>query len=167
MRKVNYLQNPTEEILRLMIYMSEEGVYVFGYDDLADNTSKWDNLFTDIDDALEFCQDNYKTDSGHWISIEEPYINCQHDWIQRVRVKDRESGTPKWGQFEQLINDRWIDISRTENVNSFAGLTGNERLFITGLLTEFENSVKTDKVNAEKILKALQWDEPSLKKILQ
>jgi len=166
MRKVIYLQNPTQDILRLMIYMSEEGVYVFGYDDLADNSSKCDNLFNDIAEALEFCQDNYNLGNENWISIEEPYLNCQHDWIGRVKVKDKESGKPKWGQFEQLINGHWTDISKTEKVMSFKGMTGNERLFITGLLTEFENSVKTNKINAEKILRSLQWDEPSLKKML-
>ena len=79
----------------------------------------------------------------------------------------KEKGEPKWGQFEQFSNGRWTEITQSEKVNSFEGMTGNERLFTAGLLTEFERSLKTDKLNAEKILRALQWDEPSLKKILQ
>ena len=167
MRRVTYIQNTTDDIVRLMIYKSDEGVYVFGFDDLADTSSKWDNLFQDLEEALEFCQETYNVDSEKWINIEGPQINCQHDWIERTRIKGKEKGEPKWGQFEQFSNGRWTEITQSEKVNSFEGMTGNERLFTAGLLTEFERSLKTDKLNAEKILRALQWDEPSLKKILQ
>jgi len=57
MRRVAYIQNPTDDIVRLMIYKSEEGFYVFCFDDLADNASKQDNLFQDFGEALEFCQE--------------------------------------------------------------------------------------------------------------
>jgi len=167
MRRVNYLQNPTGDIVRLMIYKSDEGVYVFGFDDLADTSSKWDNLFDDLEEAFEFCQDTYNTDNANWINIEDPYTDCQHDWIERVRIKGKEEGRPQWDQFEQLINGRWTEIAKSEKVNSFGEMTGNERLFASGLLTEFKKSLTTDKPNAEKIVRALQCDEPSLKKILQ
>jgi biofilm protein TabA len=150
-----------------MIYKSDEGVYVFGFDDLADNASKADNLFEDLEEALEFCQEKYNADNDRWINIEDPQMNCQHDWIQRVRIKGKEEGKPEWGQFEQLINGRWTKISKEEKVNSFGAMTGNERLWVSGLMTEFDKSLKKDKSNAERILRALQWDEPSLKKILQ
>jgi hypothetical protein len=172
MRLVTYVQNPTDDTVRLMIYKSEEGIYVFGFDDLADNASKWDNLFQDLDEALEFCNHAYNVDNDKWIKIEDPQSNRQHDWIERVRIKGKEKGQPQWGQFEQLINGRWTngrwtEISQHAKVKSFGGMTGNEKLFIAGLLTALEKSLKRDKVNAEQILRALQWDESSLKKILQ
>jgi hypothetical protein len=167
MRRVNYLQNPIDDIVRLMIYKSDEGVYLFGFDDLADNGSKSDNLFKDLEEALEFCQENYNADNDRWIDIQDPQTNCQHDWIERVRIRGKEKGKPEWGQFEQLIKGRWTEILKAEKVNSFGGMTGNERLLVSGLMTEFDKSLKKDKSNAERILRALQWDEPSLKKILQ
>ncbi len=167
MRRINYLQTPTDDILRLMIYKSDEGVYVFGFDDLADTPSKLDYLYDDLEGALEFCQDTYNVDNDKWINIEDPWTNCQHDWIERVRIKGKEEGEPKWGQFEQQINGRWRVIPKSDKVDSFSGMTGNERLFAAGLLTEFEKSLKTDKLNAEKILRALQLDEPTLKKMVQ
>jgi hypothetical protein len=165
MRRLSYLLRPTDDTVRLMIYESSDGIYVFGYDDLADNASKWDNLFENIEDALEFCEEKYKAES--WISIDAPTENCQHDWIQKVRIKAKENGKPEWGHFEQFINGRWTEISKDDKINSFGGMTGNERLWISGLMDVFDKSLKKDKQNAERILRALQWDEPSLKKILQ
>jgi hypothetical protein len=167
MRRVAYIQKPTDDIVRLMIYKSDEGVYVFGFDDLADTTSKWDKLFQDLEEALEFCQEAYSSDNDKWINIEDPQINCQHDWIGKTRIKGKENGKPEWGQFEQLNNGRWTEVSKNEKIKSFGGMTGNERLFTSGLVTEFDKSIKTDKLNAEKILRALKWDEASLKKILE
>lgn len=167
MRRVAYLQNPTDDTVRLMIYKSDEGVYVFGFDDLADTSSKWDYLYDDLEGALEFCKDTYNVDNDKWISIEDPWADCQHDWIEKTRIKGKEKDKPQWGQFEQLVNGRWTEVLKNEKLKSFEGMTGNERLFIAGLMTEFDKSIKTDKLNAEKLLRALQWDEPSLKKILQ
>ncbi len=148
-----------------MIYESREGVYVFGYDDLADSASKWDNLFENMEDALEFCQDRYNADG--WISIDAPTENCQHDWIQKIRIKGKEKGKPEWGHFEQLINGQWKGISKDEKVKSFGGMADNEKLWVSGLVDDFDRSLKKDKQNAERILRALQWAESSLKKILQ
>jgi hypothetical protein len=167
MRRVNYLQNPTDDIVRLMVYKSDKGVFVFGFDDLADNASTVDNLFEDLEEALGFCQEKYNADNDRWINIEDPQLNCQYDWIGRVRIKGKEEGKPEWGQFEQFINGRWTEISKDETINSFGGMTGNERLWVSGLMDVFDKSLKKDKQNAERILSALQWDEPSLKKILQ
>lgn len=164
MRSVNYLQNPSDDIVRLMIYKSDEGVYVFVFDDLADNASKSDNLFQDLEEALEFCQENYNADNDSWINIEDPNIGCQHDWIEKTRIKGKETGNPQWAQFEQLIDGRWTEIFKNEKVNSFEGMTGNERLSVFGLLNEFDKSKKSDKKNAEKILRAMNWDETSMKK---
>jgi hypothetical protein len=150
-----------------MIYKSNDGVYVFGFDDLADTSSKWDSIFQNLEEAFKFCKETYNVDNDKWINIEDPQTNCRHDWIERTRIIGEEKGEPNWGQFEQFSNGRWIEISQGEKVNSFEGMTGNERLFAAGLLTEFEKSLKTDKLNTERILRALQWDEPSLKKILQ
>ena len=161
MRRVIYIQNPTDDIVCLMIFKSDDGVYVFGFDDLADTSAKWDNLFQDLEEALEFCQETYNADNDNWINIEDPQINCQHDWIEKTRIIGKAKGEPQWGQFEQFTNGRWTEILRSGKVNSFGGMTRNERLFTAGLLTEFEKSFKTDKLNAEKILTALQWDESS------
>lgn len=165
MRKLAFI-NIIDEIRKLMIYQSNEGVFLFGYDCLQDTSSKWDNWFMTVEEAEEYCQDVYKVDNDKWISISDPFENCQHDFIIPTRVKGRGTGKPEYGKLQTLINNKWVDIDNRDKYNSLDGLTGNERLFVTGLIDEFDRAKKNDKTKARQILMALELDKKSIERIV-
>jgi hypothetical protein len=165
MRKLAFI-DIIDEIRKLMIYQSDEGVFVFGYDCLQETSSKWDNWFMTVEEAVEYCQDVYKIDDNKWISISDPLENCQHDFIMPTRVKGLETGNPEYGKFQTLIDNKWVDIDSNDRYNSLDGLTGNERLFVTGLIYEFDRAKKNDKTKARQILMALEFDEKSIERIV-
>ena len=51
-------------------------------------------------------------------------------------------------------------------VDGIGGMTGNERLFVTGLMDEFDKALKNDKDKARLILELLGFDKPSIDKIV-
>ena len=51
-------------------------------------------------------------------------------------------------------------------VSGLNAMTVNERLYATGLIDEFDKSLKSDKIKAIKILELLQVDQPSIDKIV-
>ena len=150
-----------------MLYDSADGVYVFGYDCLQDTASVWDYLQDTIEDAEVFCTDEYHLDSNNWILIADPLVNCQDDFIMPTRVKGKERGNPEWGHFQTLIAGHWLDIDIMDKTQSFSGMTVNERLFVSGLVDEFEKSRISDKLNAKRILRSLEVDEPSIELIVK
>ncbi len=135
-----------------MLYECLDGVYVFGYDCLQDAGSISDYLQYTLEAAEEFCKDEYGVDSNDWISIADPIDNCQDDFILPTRVKGRERGNPEWGHFQTLVNGHWVDLATSSKTQSFEGLTFNERLFVTGLMEEFELALQNDSVKADKML---------------
>ena len=163
MRKVAFV-NVVDETLKLMIYQCDEGIYLFGYECIQDASSKWDNWFEDLETAAQYCRD--KIDDNDWILISDPCTDCQHDFIMPTRIKGRDSGKPEYGKFETLVNRRWIDQSPSNEHKSLNGLTGNERLFVTGLIDEFDNAKRHDKSKARQILKALDFDDKSIQRIV-
>lgn len=165
MRKVAFV-NIVDETLKVMIYRSDEGVFLFGYDCIQDAPAQWDSWYQDVEKAERYCRDNYQIDDDKWILISDPCEYCQHDFIMPTRIKGHDSGKPEYGKFETLINKRWVDVSLSEKFQSVSGLTGNERLFITGLVDEFDNAKRDNKSKARKILKALDFDEKSIQRIL-
>jgi len=165
MRKITFIDQP-DETKKLMIYKSSDGIYLFGYDCVQDSASAWDIWFENLDEAYEYCIDKYNIDINDWIIISDPIENCQHDFILPTKVKGKDQGEPKWGQFQKNVNSNWIDIDNNEKYLDFNGLTGNERLFISGLIYEFENAKLVDKTNAIKILKLLKFDNDSILKII-
>ena len=104
MRLTANIKQQNSEIVRLMIYDSEDGVYLFGYDSEIDSSALWDYWFENIDDAYESCLEDYGITKSDWKEIPDPLENCQHDWIQPVRIKGRNIGNPEWGKFEKLID---------------------------------------------------------------
>jgi hypothetical protein len=72
MRKVAYLKNPVDSIVKLMLYQTAKGVNIFGYDDLSDGPAKWDIFIADLEGALEFCFDEYGLKNDNWIDIKDP-----------------------------------------------------------------------------------------------
>lgn len=107
MRLKANIKQTDSDLKRLMIYDSEDGVYLFGYDKDSDSSAIWDNLFENVEYAIEASQE-YGVNQNNWQEISDPLKNCQHDWIEPVRVKGREIGNPEWGKFEKLVNDKWI-----------------------------------------------------------
>ena len=164
MRKIIY-PDPTGETKKLMIYEALDGIYLFGYDCLQDSSSIWDNWFLTLNEVHEYCSEIYNINNEDWVIISEPVENCQHDYILPTKVIGKETGKPKWGEFQTLIDDQWVATNQSKCL-SFAGLTGNERLYVSGLISEFENAKVTDKTNAIKILKALKFDESSIEQIV-
>lgn len=155
-----------DEIRKVLIFESGEGVYLFGYDCLQDTSSKWDNWYTTVEEAKEYCKDIYHIDNDKWIAIAEPLEFCQHDFILPTKIKGRETSKLQYGKFQTLVNGKWVDIENVEKCLSFDGLTGNERLFLTGLNNEYDLAKKKDKIKARKILKALEFDEESIDRLL-
>ena len=57
-------------------------------------------------------------------------------------------------------------IRQIEKIDGLVGMTVNERLFVSGLMNEFDKCVKHDKTRAKQILRWLKVDEPSIDKIV-
>lgn len=52
------------------------------------------------------------------------------------------------------------------NINGIGGMTVNERLYISGLIDEFDSALENDKNKAKFILELLKVDDLSIEKIL-
>lgn len=166
MRKVAFTSGH-DTIKKVMLYECADGVYVFGYDCLQDTASISDYLQDTVEDAEDFCEEEYNINSSDWILIAAPLDNCQHDFILPTKVKGKENGNAKWGYFQTLVDNRWVDIGTSDRTQDFGGMTVNERLFVSGLINEFDNSKINDKTKAKQILSALQVDEPSIALIVK
>ena len=57
-------------------------------------------------------------------------------------------------------------IKAAERVEGIGGMTVNERLFVSGLMPEFEDALQTDKTKAKQILRLLKVDETSIQTIV-
>jgi len=110
MRIIAEVKKINSPIKRLMIYESNEGVYLFGFDTIEDSHSNWDEWYETIDEAKEECNDRYGIEFTNWTEIPDPMEDCQHDWINPVRVKGRNMGTLDWTTFEKLNCGKWIEL---------------------------------------------------------
>lgn len=63
-----------------------------------------------------------------------------------------------------MTNDEILQAVR--RVEGLEEMTVNERLYVSGLMNEFDKSKKHDKVKAAYILELLKVDKPSIYKIL-
>ena len=57
-------------------------------------------------------------------------------------------------------------IKAISKVEGIGGMTFNERLYVCGLMDEFDNALIKDKDKAKKILELLSVDKPSTDKIV-
>lgn len=57
-------------------------------------------------------------------------------------------------------------LQAVRQVEGLGGMTVNERLYVSGLMNEFDKSKKKDKAKAAFILESLQVDKASIDKIL-
>ena len=58
-------------------------------------------------------------------------------------------------------------IEAIKKVNGISGMTVNERLYVTGLMPEFDKYRKSDKEKAKRILELLRVDSVSIDAILK
>ena len=58
-------------------------------------------------------------------------------------------------------------IAAINIVDGLGGMTVNERLYVTGLLSEFDKCRKSDKEKAKRILELLRVDKLSIEKIVK
>lgn len=112
MRKYAYLKKPLkcdegEYIYKIMLYQSEEGVYLFGYCSLDAVIGSSDRFYFLLEDLYEEWND--LIDEKGWIDIEDPLPNCQHDAFIPIRIKGRDVGKPEWGKYEVLKNGSWVE----------------------------------------------------------
>ncbi|RNL51331.1 hypothetical protein [Pedobacter jejuensis] len=57
-------------------------------------------------------------------------------------------------------------IKAISKVEGIGGMTVNERLYVCGLMDEFDKALIVDKNKAKKILELLGVDKPSIEKIV-
>ena len=162
MRKIAFISEQNKEnIKKVMIYENNSGVYLFGYDTILDCNALFDEWYEYLNDAEESCEREYNIKSEDWISISDPQDFCNIDYIMPVRIKGRDIGKPEFDCWEILLNGKWQSFQPPYETNE-TGLTGNEKLFLSGLLEEFEQAKTYDKAKAIKILEALQFDKVSI-----
>ena len=58
------------------------------------------------------------------------------------------------------------EIYRKADNTEIKGTTVNERLYLSGLMDVYDNAIKTNKLKAREIFKALKVDEYSINKII-
>lgn len=112
MRKYAYLKSPEKHdaetyIHKIMLYESEEGIYLFEYSSPDAVLCISDLFYESLDDLYDEWND--LIDERGWIDLDDPLPFCQHDAFLPIRVKGREKGTPEWGRFEILLNESWVD----------------------------------------------------------
>ena len=139
MRKIAFVKKE-DSVRKLMIYESDKGFYLFGFDCVEDNPCVWDLFFLELGEAEEEANDKYEIAADDWINIAEPALGSQHDLIAKYRFNDKSY--------------------------TFGAWTANERLFLTGLRAELDRSIANDKSNAIKILKSLLFDSKSIDLII-
>lgn len=108
MRRVALNPRPRSEIRRVILYQSDDGVYLFLSKTEDDAGSFADEWYASVDDAEAESEERFGITEDMWVEVPDPRPGCQADWIAPVRVRGRESGKPEWGVLERLVNDEWM-----------------------------------------------------------
>ena len=112
MRKYAFLKEPLkysegESVWKIMLYESEEGVYLFEYCSPDAVQCSSDRFYDSPEDLYEDWND--LIDERGWIEIEDPLPDCQHDAFIPLRIKGRNAGKPEWGRYETLKEGKWVE----------------------------------------------------------
>ena len=110
MRKIATVKNDHPTIKQVMIYETEDGVYVFPFASLEDGSGIGDEWYQSLNEADAMCESEYGINGNDWKYIDDPLEDCQDDWIAPVRIKGRDIGKPEWGNFERLEDGVWKDF---------------------------------------------------------
>jgi len=111
MRKWAYISQESE-YRKVMIYPSDEGVYVFLYNSPDAVFCSSDEYYENEEEALADWED--KVGPNGWYTIDDPLPYCQHDSTLPIRVKGRDIGKPLWGRYEILVDGEWKEY-QTQN----------------------------------------------------
>ncbi len=112
MRKYAYLKQPFRNasgnpVIKIMVYESEEGIFLFAYDRADAQMCCFDYQYESLKDLYE--EWNERIDQRGWTGIEDPLDGCQHDAFLPIRIKGRDIGKPEWGTWEILENGKWVE----------------------------------------------------------
>ena len=112
MRRYAYLKEPLQrgdgnEIFKVMLCETEEGVYLFEYRSPDAVLCSSDLLYDSAEEL--YAEWDERIDERGWIALEDPLPGCQHDAFLPVRVKGRDTGKPEWGKWETLVDGRWVE----------------------------------------------------------
>lgn len=111
MRQIAVIENPLTEVVRLLVYITEEdGTSLYEYTTLEDGPCEYDHWFENEKQSYQYCEEKYGVPVGQWRTISDPVEHGQHDWIKPVRMKGRNTGKPDWGVYEQLVDGEWVEI---------------------------------------------------------
>lgn len=106
--KEPYYTNDKDMVYKIMVHKMKDCTLVYLYCSRDAIMSSFDLYYCNLEDALEEWQE--KIDAEGWHIIQDPLPDCQHDCIEPIRVKGRNTGNPKWGKYEILVNGKWIDF---------------------------------------------------------
>jgi hypothetical protein len=67
--------------------------------------------------------------------------------------------------YKKLTNEQTYNL--IQNIEGLSGMTVNERLYVSGLMDEFDKVKTTNKNRAKEILRWLRVDEPSIELIVK
>ena len=67
--------------------------------------------------------------------------------------------------FYKKLKDEYA-VRRIEKIDGLGGMTVNERLYVSGLMNEFDKCKQQDKERAKQILRWLKVDEQSIDRII-
>ena len=92
---------------KIMLYETEEGIYLFEYSDPDAIQCSSDRCYDSFEDLYD--EWNELIDEAGWIELDDPLPYCQHDAFIPLRIKGRETGNPEWGSFETLKDGEWVE----------------------------------------------------------
>ena len=121
MRKYAFLKEPLKKsegdpVVKIMLYESAEGVYLFEYCSPEAIRCSSDLCYDSLEDLYEDW--NELIDENGWIEIDDPLPDCQHDAFIPLRIKGRDVGKPEWGKYETFKEGRWIEYQQVEKAKN-------------------------------------------------
>lgn len=112
------------------------------------------------------------TDDNNKIAL----IIKQRDYVTEYEVYYKERGekysertfTTESEACEYILSQilEQTTIEKIQNITGLDGMTVNERLYVSGLMDEFDKVKRRNKTRAAQILRILRVDKPSIDKIL-
>ena len=111
MRKYAILRKPIDQIYKVMVFESKEGIYIFEYDTVKDHPCSSDYYFDTKEEAEIFLHEKFGLRESDWITIDDPQEYCQDDLISPIRLKGRDIGKPVFGEYEILHQGKWVKHS--------------------------------------------------------
>ena len=110
MRKVARVEKEGPGVRWVILCESESGIYLFFCQSEEEGSATGDSWFATVEEAERVCAQELGVARGDWIPVGDPLPGCQDDWISPVRVPGRDTGHPRWGALERLIDGQWVEL---------------------------------------------------------